>query len=337
MKRWYWLLFIVFAVIVLLPPVMHGDKLLVINNDTANHIAAFEAIKSGEPHFAYLGQRVTGYTLVWLEDITRIDLQVLFMWFNYLVVLLGGLAVAALVIIITKSWLGGILSAVIITLGIGSTQHLFWSGTTFNLQSYIILLPLWLIAVYRFVRSKNYWWVTGIIGLGTLMFFWHPSLGTGLEYLGQAPAQQAPSLTPLPTPSPMPTPYSETVISPALSIPLFFGLTNIVLLTLCAFIVNKNKIKIDNSIKIVIGIIGIGAITMLGLSTFYSTVFSSRMAINACLLLGLFLCIGMGTALNNSTKLAKASIIGLIIVGTVPNLINWFTWTSFYNPVRGAY
>jgi hypothetical protein len=55
-KYWIVLFFVLFGVIVFLPPVIHGNELLVINNDTAAHI---EAIEDGSDSF-YAGRTWIG-------------------------------------------------------------------------------------------------------------------------------------------------------------------------------------------------------------------------------------------------------------------------------------
>ncbi len=319
-KYWFWIFIATFAVIVLLPPVLHGDKLLVINNDTANHLVVFESIKTGNPQFLYLGQEITGNSLVWIEKVTGFGLSILFMWFNFLAVLLGGLAVAVLVIVTTKSWLGGALSSIFIIFGTGSTQHLFWSGTIFNLVEYLILLPLLLINFYFTIEKKRTKFaLPALVGVGTLMFFFHPSFGEGIKYLLK------------------PTIYPESTINLVTAFLLFFGIINLVLLVPCWLGIKSKEEKTEIRTKIVFGIVAGLSLSMLLLATFALTPYSSRMIINAFLLLGIVLCIYIGEAMKSKSKLIRSFIIGLITLGALPSLINWFTWTSFYNPIRGAY
>lgn len=320
MKKQYWLYLIIFITIVLLPPLLHGSELLVINNDTAVHLASFESIKDGDPQFLYPGQKVVGYSLVWIESITSINLPTLFMWFNFLVILFGGLAIATLVIVTTKSWLGGMLSAWLIVFGIGSTQHLFWSGTIFNLIEHLILLPLMLIALY-YVSKKNTikFALPALIITGTGIFLFHPSFISGIKYLFK-------DLT-----------VTEAVINPITGLLLFFGIVNVLLLIPCWLGIKSKKGKIELPTKIAFGILLATSSGMLLAAEFNLTPFSSRLIINAFLLFGIALCIYVGVAMKSNNKLIKGSVIALVTIGTIPSLTTWFTQTSLYNPDRGLF
>jgi len=321
-KHWLWLFLIVLAVVVLLPPILHGADLKILNNDTAAHLAAFESIKNGNPHFLYFGQKVVGYSLVGIESVTGIDLASLFMWFNFLAFLLCGVAVGALVSVITKSKFGGALSALLILFGIGSTQHLFWSGTVFNLIEFLILLPLLLLVFYILVKKKTSMIIAApvLLVIGIVMFFFHPSFIGGIKYLFSDFGI-----------------HIESVINPIVALLTFFGITNLILFAPCWLGVKSKEEKTEVTTKIVFGVVLSLATIMLLLAVFALTPFSSRMIINAFLLLGIVLCIYIGEAMKSESRIVKGSIVGLVAVAILPNLINWFTWTSFYNPMRGAY
>lgn len=319
MKKYSWLFLIIFTVVVLLPLFLHGDKLLVINNDTANHLAVFESIKRGNPHFLYWGQEVIGYSLVGLEQITGIRIPTLFMWFNFIILLIGGLTIAALVILITKSWLGGMLSAVVIVF-LGATQHLFWSGTIFNIIEYLILLPVMLIAFFFASKKGTMKMALPVLaGIGVLMFFFHPSLGEGIKYILK------------------PAINTEATIGPVNASLLFFGIINLALFIPCWIGIKSKEGKTEIRAKAVFGIITGLFLVMLLLGTLGLTSFSSRLIINAFILLGMALCICIGVAMNSKSRIVKGTIITMVTIGAIPSLINWFTWTSFYNPTRGAF
>jgi len=319
-KYWNWLFILIFAIVILLPPILHGNKLLIINNDTANHLAAFESIKNASPRFAYLGQEIVGYGLVWIEDIAGINLPTLFMWFNFLAMLVGGLAIAALVIVTTRSWLGGILSAWLIVFGIGSTQHLFWSGTVFNLIEYLILLPLLLIALYYASKKTTIKFaLPALVIIATCALLFHPSLISGVKYLFKDYA------------------ISEVAINPIVGLLLFFGTTNVVLLIPCWLGLKNKESKIELQTKVVFGVLLALGIGMLLAASFNLTPFSSRAIINAFLLFGIALCIYVGIAMKSKSRLIKGSIVALITIGTIPSLITWLTQISLYNPMRGVY
>jgi len=320
-SHWQYILFFtIFAIVVFLPPILHGNK-LTINGDTAAHLSNFESIKSGNPHFMYLGEEVTGYTLMWINDTTGISLSTLFIWFNYLIIFLSGLSVASLIIITTKSWAGGFLSAILITFGLRATITLFRHGITYNIQSYLILLPIWITLVYCYMNGKKIKlfnkWIIAIIPVSLLILFWHPSLGLdGLKTITPI------ILTPIALASSS-TPISEPTINPISTLYQIFGFANLALLFFYA-------VKIRGEMKPPIKVIGMilisTSIIMLILSAFPFTRFSVRMAINSCLLLGLFLCLYTGFALHNTkNKITVNVILFAITISAIPNLITWFT------------
>lgn len=305
---------VLFGVIIFLSPALHKETYLVINNDTAAHLSMFEAMKNGSTDSLYLGQTITGYALIWLEKVTGVSLQTSFMWFNFAALFFSGVSVAVMVTFITKNKLAGALSALIIVFGIGSTMHLFYSGTIFNVIEVLIILPVLLVLVYIAVKSRKVKWVFVIVPVAVLAFFFHPSLGEGIL----RPLENVQTL--------------ENVISPITTLALFFGISNLAILVICAigFITRKNKEKIGIELKVTFAILLTLVIGLAVLAFSGVTPFSSRLAINFCLVLGIFLCLFIGITLrNNQTKVVLASVVSLALVGIVPNLIIWLSFPSY--------
>ncbi len=308
------LILIAFAVVVFLPPLLHEQTYLAINNDTAAHLLVFEAMKNGGANFLYLGQALTGYALIAMEKVTRIEMNVLFMWFNFAVLLIAGIVGAIMVVLITKSKLAGAITPFVIVFGIGSTMHLFYSGTIFNIIEVSIIFPILITLLYTMINERKAKWLVAIVPISLLLFFFHPSLGEGVTRLFRN------------------YPNPEAVINPIAALALFFGSANIALAILCgiAFHIRNNKEKTGVGIKIVMAILLVLAVLLAVLAFTGATPFSSRMAINLCLILGLALCIYIGVVLKrNGSKLATALIISLAVVGIMPNLITWLSFPNY--------
>lgn len=313
-KYWIWIAIVVFGVIVFLPPIIHPEDLLIINNDTYNHLQTFKHLD----RVSYLGQQIIGYPVNWINSWTGIGKDVLFMWINFGVIFLSGIVCGSLVYIISKSKLGAVLTGIIMTFGLGSTMHLFWSGTIFNVIEFLIILPVVIILVYKIAKTRNKWWFISGISFCVLMFFFHPSLGSGINLIGTEKENP------------------ELIIPTIRWIPEFFGIANVLLLIGIIWFYKKE----ENSdigkfaVMILLTTLGIfsGIIAMTNI-----TPFPSRAAINTCILFAIVMCIGLATVINRNNKKITYGAISLVVIGIIPNLVNWFTYTSFYDPMRGAY
>ena len=308
------------AIVIALPPLLHKETYLVINNDTAAHLVVFEAMKSGTVSYLYLGQMLTGWFMVGMERIFGTDISTSFMWFNFIALFLSGMTVATMTVIITRSKLVGALSAFIVTLGIGATMQLFYSGTIFNIIEVLIIFPVLLTTVWLMLRKQNIKWLFLIIPTATLLFFFHPSLGSGIKLLFQD------------------IPNPEVIANPIVSLLLFFGASNIGLFVISLVLLykNNNKMKVEKETKAIIGFLFM-LFTLLAILAFTGTTpFSARMLFNACLLLGLLLFVILGLALKqDNSLLAKGLTISLALASVIPNLAIWLSFPNYKEILSG--
>ncbi len=74
---------IIYSLIILLPPIIHGYIYPNLGDDASYHL---KIIKSADlwwvGYYAYV---YVGYPIRWLSSITGLSINVLFLWFNYLV------------------------------------------------------------------------------------------------------------------------------------------------------------------------------------------------------------------------------------------------------------
>ncbi len=312
---------VLFLVTVFLPPIVNGKDLINMNNDTVNHIAAIKLMETGKWDIAiYPWQTLAGVFVIPITHFMGSNIETVFMWFNYLVMAIAGILVAWLVWIVSKNKIATAIVPFIIIFGCGSTIHLFYSGTIFNIANMLILFPL-AVGLIVLAYEKRKWWIFGIgMTVAVALTILHPSGASGLSSLLKEYE------------------YQESTIDIITSPLMFMGIINSLLLFVCLVLLIKRKVKLTLREWIPIGITMIFFIgyAMLGYANI--TAFSSRLIINAFLMLGIVLCLLFGIAMNNTkNKKQKYGLVGLAIIGIVPNLVNWFTWTSFYNPLRGMY
>lgn len=325
-NKWSILFTLVIGIVVFLPIMINGNNFLIINNDTAAHLKVFESLKNSENvSTSYLGQKIIWYCLIGIEKVSGINIDVLFMIFNFACLYVGGLLVSLMVYLLTRNKIASLFSLPVIIFGIGSVQHLFKSGTIFNLVEYLILLPLLIIVVYLWWKSIRVNFMITLLMSSILVFFislisvFHPSFFGGLEYIGKTGLVNESSIS-----------IPETLFT-------FFGFANFIALLICGYLWVKNKIT-WNIRTVIIGFLFICSLVMEILSVFGLTPFSSRLVINVCLVIGIVLCILTGIVLNErNNKFINMSIIALLIIGIVPNLIEWFSWESLYNSDRGLF
>lgn len=308
--KWLWLLLFI---IVIMPMMINSKTYLSLNNDSVGHMVVFNAIKDGgNPHFLYLGQKIAGYSLVWINKVTRIDLSVLFMWFNFLSLYLSGISVGWLVKVVTKNNIASFLSACVIIFGILSTLRLFMSGTIFNIIDILIFVPIILAFVYKMVDEMNLWYLFIIIPLPVFTYFFHSSFG-----------YNAPIATPLTVNQPVVSSGFDntTTLSPYLVLFSLLGAGTLALLMISLALLYKQKEKIILPAKVVLLLVGLIAIGMFVGGYIGITEFSTRLLINSTLFIGIGLSIIMGLVYKQN----KYGMIYLffVLVCISQNLINW--------------
>lgn len=308
--KWLWALLFI---IVIIPMMIHSQTYLSLNNDSVGHMVVFNAIKDGSnPQFLYLGQKLTGYLLVWINKLTHIDLAILFMWFNFLSLYLSGISVGWLVRVTTKNKVASFLSACVIIFGILSTLRLFMSGTIFNIVDILVFVPIIFVFVYKMVDEKKPMYLFVIIPLSVFTYFFHSSFG-----------YHAPISPPLTVNQPIVSSGFEntTTLSPYLVVFSLLGTGTLALLMISLALLYKQHEKISLPNKIVLILLGIMAIGMFVGGYVGITEFSTRLLINSTLFIGIGLSIIMGLVYKQN----KYSLIYLffILVGISQNLINW--------------
>jgi hypothetical protein len=225
------------------------------------------------------------------------------MIFNFAMLALAGISTGFMVYQLTGNYIGGLLSMPIITLGTGSTMHLFYSGTIFNIVGVLIFIPL-AITLGHYLFKNNKWILMVILAIPIMVFtyLWHPALGEGLFIGGK---------------------LRESILNPVESILLFYGIFNAILLAVSITLMVKGKMFISKYNVAWVSIFSVVVIVSAVIGYFGLNPFPSRVIINMVLILSLLTVLIMAMALNTPSKIGQKVIIGLATISCLPGLFSW--------------
>ncbi len=179
---------VVFALIIVLPPIIHGYVYPSIGDDTAVHLNILDRVKIGSPvsvyfeeypevyQIRYYSYYIIGYPMDFISDVSGVSKDTLFFWFNYVALIGVGLS---LFFIFKKlvNLSAGLLALLIPIFTSYSVLLLFYSGVIFNIINIGIILPF---ACYFFIQ----WMMTNkkryAIGLFTLLALFAVFHSTGI-------------------------------------------------------------------------------------------------------------------------------------------------------------
>jgi len=267
---------VLFAAFIILPLVLHYDTYAVINNDTAAHLRAFDLMAREGYSGLYGAQVITGYILNHFEEWFGWNVETTFAIFNFGTLILAGFAVGFMVYRLTGNAIATLLTIPIVTIGTTATLHLFMCGTVFNIISILILLPMFIILTHYVIKKKRYWYASAIILMIPAMYYYHPSMGGGLFYNGE---------------------MYEAILPVYVSLMYYYGIYNIMILSISAYIIIKQKSYKSMNMMYVGGLLlVVVACAVIGYGGFNP--YPNRVIVNMCLLLTLATVILMGMSLN---------------------------------------
>ena len=165
---------LLFCIVVFLPPIIHGYVYPNLGDDTGGTLALFDDMRDEEegfPTIQYLGYLLVGYPLVVLSSMSGIDIDVLYLWFNY--VALAGVGIT-LYFVVSKllGRVAGWLALLLVLFGSQSILFQFYYGQTFNMINIGIIMPflIYFIAKYL-VEGKKYQFILGVLFLALYSSF----------------------------------------------------------------------------------------------------------------------------------------------------------------------
>ena len=169
---------LLYVIIMILPPLIHGYVYPNGGDDTAYHLKYFESLKTDEGgKMLYLGRVMVGYPLLWFSDTFNLSIDALFLWFNYIALTGVGLAVYLLVSNLTD-WKAGLVSIPLVMFCTVSTLRLFNTGAIFDLVTIGIFLPVSLLLVVKAIATRNKYYIIGTVLMGISVSYTHLTLPT---------------------------------------------------------------------------------------------------------------------------------------------------------------
>jgi len=166
---------LLFCVVIILPPLIHGYIYPNIGDDVSAHLQVFDKIQQGNPDKEMiLSYRVVGYPIVWLSNLTNIDLDVLYLWFNYIVLILIGLTIFFVfwrLISLKAGWL-----ALLVTLFCSQSVFFqFYYGQLYNAINLALIFPLLMFFSVRYLtQGKTYQLILAFV-FGAIFGAFHAS------------------------------------------------------------------------------------------------------------------------------------------------------------------
>jgi hypothetical protein len=162
--------FLFFVLMIILPPIIHSYIYPSVGDDNSLHMTIIKnGNLFGQMYFAYI---VIGYPMRWISSITSLDINNLYLWFTYIVMIgIGGV----FYFIMTKlvNYKAGLLSLIIpffLSLGIWKQ---FNYGMIPNLINVEIILPFLIYFIILWLINRRNWQWMVVIGLTILFSLFH--------------------------------------------------------------------------------------------------------------------------------------------------------------------
>jgi len=167
--------FILFALIILLPPLIYGYVYPNTEDDSAVHLAIIEALARGEEvTFGYPGQAIIAYPIAYLSNWFNLSINVLFLWFNYIALIGVGLTFFYILSKLVNK-VAGLLAIPLVIFCTPSTLTLFECGTIFHLINTCIILPWAIYFLIEWLQHQKPHQATTSLALILAFSAFHPS------------------------------------------------------------------------------------------------------------------------------------------------------------------
>ena len=164
--------FAIFCAIVVFPPIAYHYIYPNINDDTATLFSVL--ITKNPTNFPYAGMIYVGYPVLWLAKLIHANSFNVWMWFNLLVLIPCGVA---LYFIGTKlfNWKIGLMMMFVPIFVSGGILEYQYMGIIFSLIEVVMLIPLFLYCVVKYLTDKKVYQLIIVIVLAILASTFHTS------------------------------------------------------------------------------------------------------------------------------------------------------------------
>lgn len=146
---------LIFVIIILLPPLIHGYAYPNGGDDAAYHLNYFDSLETDNPQdMLYLSRYLVGWTLVGISNLFNISIDYLYVWFSYILLASIGLCVFWIITKLTN-WKAGLISLPIVLFSSHSILYMFDSGTIYGLMTFGIFYPIGVLLLKRYFDTKS--------------------------------------------------------------------------------------------------------------------------------------------------------------------------------------
>lgn len=165
---------LIFCAVVIIPPIMHGYVYPNIGDDSAVHLQMLDRMQAGDPTMPKLALPyiIIGYPIVWVSNLTSASIDVLFLWFSYLVLALIGITIYLVVSRLTDRKTGW-LALILVLFCAQGILFQFYFGQTFNAINMGIVLPLLLFFTVRYITQWKIYQLVLVFLFGGLFGAFH--------------------------------------------------------------------------------------------------------------------------------------------------------------------
>ena len=170
-----WLLLVLFLLVVLLPPALHGYTYPSVGDDAAAHLENMDRIRAGEePIMSYWGTAIVGYPLVWVAEALNLSNDTVYVWWSYAMVALAGVVMYLVVSSIVNRW-AGITAAGLVLFGTQGLMYLFNYGVMFDIVNMAVILPVALWLSVKWLKYGGWGYGIGAVLAFCLFSVFHTS------------------------------------------------------------------------------------------------------------------------------------------------------------------
>jgi len=298
---------------------VHGYVYPNSGDDSAFHLAYFDGIqKDGEilsPN--YFGQDIVGYPLVWVSDVSGVSIDILFLWFNFLVLWLVGISVFILVAKFVN-WKAGLLAIPMVMFMSPSTLNLYDTGAIFDLMSVGVILPLGLFCGMQLWVTRKWYWL--------FPFSLFVVLGVAVHTIILLAVIQSGKVI-------------EEVTLPILmgswGIILGYAVIVMFVISIVFWVCKYNELKIDRNAKILSYCLFGIVMVLVMLITTEVLGWTLRIALNLAIVLPMLVACLWGVIINTirNNRLVLCFVCLFVIIASLPIMMQYMQYNNAINPL----
>jgi hypothetical protein len=309
---------LIYTAVIFLPPLLHGYIYPNNGDDSAYHLRYIQHI-DGEAEYSplYFGQFVMGHIIVWSSSLFGLPLNTIFLWANFLILWLVGIAVFLLVSSLYGR-VAGLLGIAIVVFGTPSTLGLYDAGAIFDLMTVGIILPVLLLSVVKTIATRKWYWLSLAGSLAISFVVVHTA---GLFKVGDIKAFE---------PHPYLLEFTRTLLG---VVPAF------TLIGVGIFVLLHKKFRVSRETHWLYWLFGVMLLFLLPMTFVNILGWQTRFAIDMAIVLSIMAACSLGIMLNNiqKKKVAVVALVTLIVLaGSYPSLNNYRQYQSAVRPVDEA-